>query len=1207
MKKHFGLFARIMVVLLATVFVVTGILHVVLSPAVATKLVNRYAPGFVDGELSFGKASVSMFRHFPYPTLMLEDAVLAYPHGRFEAEEAASPDAMLMRLGRGEIMDTLACMGSLEASLDVLPLISGRIHVPFVSLFSPRVFAKYFNEGKFNWNMLGMSTEDDDGTSGMPKVKLGRIRVGGRPRIVFCSPRDTLFATLSFRDMALGGTLKLDDPFAASTSFNLDSLKVAGRLASDTLLFALDRLQVEKKHRKVGVSAEAAAFIASSGIGRVRLPLSLDAYLRFPEDSLLSVEVDRLEASVAHIPVEASGLFRYDGGAVFADAKAGIRECMLQDLVGEYGKIAGLAPDAVSTDARLEAFADVRGWYDGEAGLLPEIAAKLHVPECNVRIKDIDDRMTAALELSATTRENALDFSLDRLFFDSEALKLDFRGAVEDLLGSDPLILPEGRAEADLGKLLGWLPAGEYGSYRAEGDMTLEVAGSSRLSCLTLAGIGNSSLRASLKADNINAATPGDTLAAMATGLAASITPEDEKDDKSDQKLALVLSADSLSAAMAGELFLRASKISGKLRTSNMKVELADTGFTPFTGSLSEGRLLVGTVDSSLVALINASQSFRLYPKSGNPKIPVLTVSGNNPRAFLRASAGRVMVRDFKFDLSAALNTFERNQRIKAFRDSVEKAHPDVPKDSIFSVLRRERPSWAKADDFTDHDFDFKLGETFARYYRDWDIKGDLKAGSAFLVTPYFPLRTSLTGLDATFDNDAFRLGTVEIKSGQSELSVNGRLAGLRRTLLFNAPVDARLAVKGKYLNFNELLNAYALGSGYIGETADVSLADNDYERLALSDTISTDAPSEDVLLVIPRNMNASIALRADSLDYSTLSVSSARAAITMRERCLQLSDAKAVSNAGSMAVNAFYSTKSVDEIKTGLDLKLTDVAADKVLALVPSLDTIMPILKGFSGNINCMAALTVDLDTLMNVKIPSLSGAIRIEGDNLKIKDNEDYRDIAKTLMFRHRKEGHVDHLMTEAVLSDGHIEIFPFIANVDRYKIAFSGIQELDMSFRYHVSVLKSPLLFRFGIDIKGDDFDNWNFKLGKAKYRSSTLPVFSEVIDDMQINLSKSIKDIFKKGVETAVRENRQMQALASKKAEEGYVRAVDQPLEELSDKLVKMIEKNASELEEGEDAELPEEPELREGDDADDPDDIPEEEPSEQDGGAGIANE
>ena len=161
--------------------------------------------------------------------------------------------------------------------------------------------------------------------------------------------------------------------------------------------------------------------------------------------------------------------------------------------------------------------------------------------------------------------------------------------------------------------------------------------------------------------------------------------------------------------------------------------------------------------------------------------------------------------------------------------------------------------------------------------------------------------------------------------------------------------------------------------------------------------------------------------------------------------------------------------------------------------------------------------------------------------------------------------------------------------------------------MSFRYHVSVLKSPLLFRFGIDIKGDDFDNWNFKLGKAKYRSSTLPVFSEVIDDMQINLSKSIKDIFKKGVETAVRENRQMQALASKKAEEGYVRAVDQPLEELSDKLVKMIEKNASELEEGEDAELPEEPELREGDDADDPDDIPEEEPSEQDGGAGIANE
>ena len=48
-------------------------IQIVLSPGIMTKIVNSAADRFIDGEASFGKASVSVFRHFPKITANLED------------------------------------------------------------------------------------------------------------------------------------------------------------------------------------------------------------------------------------------------------------------------------------------------------------------------------------------------------------------------------------------------------------------------------------------------------------------------------------------------------------------------------------------------------------------------------------------------------------------------------------------------------------------------------------------------------------------------------------------------------------------------------------------------------------------------------------------------------------------------------------------------------------------------------------------------------------------------------------------------------------------------------------------------------------------------------------------------------------------------------------------------------------------------------
>ena len=63
---------------------------------------------------------------------------------------------------------------------------------------------------------------------------------------------------------------------------------------------------------------------------------------------------------------------------------------------------------------------------------------------------------------------------------------------------------------------------------------------------------------------------------------------------------------------------------------------------------------------------------------------------------------------------------------------------------------------------------------------------------------------------------------------------------------------------------------------------------------------------------------------------------------------------------------------------------------------------------------------------------------------------------------------------------------------------------------------------------------------------------------MIDRTRINLAESIRGIFEKGVDAAVKENERQEAIEEHKKSIGYVNAVDQQLEELSDDEKKQIE-------------------------------------------------
>jgi hypothetical protein len=123
--------------------------------------------------------------------------------------------------------------------------------------------------------------------------------------------------------------------------------------------------------------------------------------------------------------------------------------------------------------------------------------------------------------------------------------------------------------------------------------------------------------------------------------------------------------------------------------------------------------------------------------------------------------------------------------------------------------------------------------------------------------------------------------------------------------------------------------------------------------------------------------------------------------------------------------------------------------------------------------------------------------------------------------------------------IVQDNTLEVFPFVLDIDRYLLAASGRQHLERDFRYHISVIKSPLVLKFGVDAWGPDFDNIHYGLTKAKYRSANVPVFTKQLDTVQFSLIAAIHNIFELGVEKAMEKNRnaatQVSALSAREEE------------------------------------------------------------------------
>lgn len=375
-----------------------------------------------------------------------------------------------------------------------------------------------------------------------------------------------------------------------------------------------------------------------------------------------------------------------------------------------------------------------------------------------------------------------------------------------------------------------------------------------------------------------------------------------------------------------------------------------------------------------------------------------------------------------------------------------------------------------------------------------WIPRGIVGFDRLLVHTPEFglPLRVRKTAV--TVDGPKITLRNASLKIGHSDMVATGEVMGLYRAMTKNETLKARLAISSEMIDCNQLINSFSLSE--------------DSVSVAVTDTVS---PTEMKLFVLPDNLDFELQTDLKKVVFGKVEFEDVCGKVDLKNRTLYLRNLEMRALDADMKAVMVYRADSVRGGYTGFDFKIRDINIAKLVDFIPSMDTIVPMLRSFEGRVQFDVAAEARLDSNMNIRIPTLRSAMYIKGDSLVLMDGETFAEISKMLMFKNKKKNVFDSISVNVVVNDGSVLVYPFQVSIDRYKAAIGGEQGLDMNFKYHISILKSPLPFKAGVNISGN-LDKMKIRVGKAKYKDDVTPAAIHKVDSTRMDLGRRIVERF-----------------------------------------------------------------------------------------------
>lgn len=1067
---------------------VLGLLH----PERLTPLLEHVANNTLRADVTLGHAQLSIRGSFPYLGIEMRD--LTVVSRDIKTLDAADREML------PEWADTLLTVKSFEGSIKLTDLLVGDITIDSVIIDRPQANIVIVDDETNNYDIFPPSEEEDTtafNIADLPKITLTRFALTNPGPVRFYS--DGAMATASFSAISLSGK---DKPlYRIDFDGDIDCPPISEIFGIEDLGFGLNGNIRWDQAKPEEIALEGFAFKMSLIQGNIDTGVNIGD----------SARINDLRLHLDPLPV----------GELLA--------AVPEDMAEFYGIPVGINTNArISIDAKL--LKPFSLGADGDA--LPTMDVDVFVADSYLKWQQVDFRhLSADMSLHLDGNDlNASVLTIRQLNIAGPATNLHLTGIVTEMLG-DPLFDGKVNGVSHLGALPPQLKR-LLGGASISGDLTANARIKGRPSMLSPGGFQRLLVKGDIglrkfrwESDTVNYIYVDRALfrfGTQETFRRAGVT--------STGLLTANLTADSVyMSTPEARMHLTALKMG--IGTRNSHSHHCDHDIQPMGGGLSFARYeMFSVADSSRVRLRDVKGYAIAKAYEGDEHRPHLVFDLEMKRFSAGDRSTRAVLRGAKTHIEAILRPeTDRTRAIRAIGDSIHRADPTLDRDSVYEMAsaeyrrRRGRPrrAAAKEDEGTEA-IDFGTTTAMRRVLRSWDISGTIAGKRARLYTPYFPLRNNLRDIDIAFNNDSLNINHIRYIVGSSDFTITGKVSNIKKALTSRRkkqPLGIHLDVSSDTIDVNQLAQAIFTGAAYSSAAAagnSINLGDSDNEidlDCAIQQQVATE-PDTVVPILVPTNIDANIHIDADNVRYADLMLHGLHGHAMIYNGALNLHELNATSDVGDINLSALYMGRRVDELSFGFGMQLSRFNLSNFLSLVPAIDSIMPVLRNFSGIIDAEIAATTPISPSMDFVLPDFKAAVKLDGKQLVLIDPDTFKMLSKWLFFKNKKRNIIDQMSIQMMVENNQLQIFPFIFDIDRYRLGIQGYNDFALNFKYHVAVLKSPLPFKFGINISGNP-DKMKIRLGRARLKPDDALAVN-LVDTTRINLLRQISNVFRRGI-------------------------------------------------------------------------------------------
>lgn len=1083
----------VMAVVLSVIGTSLCAVHLLDSKAL-TPLVEKLANDNLNATLTVRRCELSMRGSFPFLTLdvdsltLLSNTIMQLPP---EVRDSLPPYA-----------DTLLCFDHLRGSINITALINRRVALGDVVFTHPGVNIVVVADSINNFDIMP-SSEPDEHASKLPAISIRRFAIVDA-------------RTIHFYDRPLDTHLEVD----------LKSIVIEG----------------VNSPRYTCQLRGAAPLPGNAERLLTRLPFALDGDVVWNHDSPYSFDISKLHFDFALVSGRLNTSLHFGKNLMVNSFDLQLDPLSVRTLLRQLPdslRTAWQLPPDFDTDMQPAVTLHLDRPYDTGTGQLPWLTANVAVAPAYIvyeghRINDFHTQAVLTLRGDDLT---AATVDLPNLEVYGPATSLVLSGTLQGL-DEDPLFDATLRSNTDIAQLPHRLRAllGGYASGRLTTDLSLRGRPSmfrpGSYYRLHADGRVEGTDLYYLSADTANMVYV--SRASIDFGNRRKIS--DLQGNTLDNMLRITIEVDSANVLHTKYAFT-SRDIRLNLATKNQQRNADTTAITPMGGSLTLASFNFNMLsDSITVRARNLAGRMAMRGSDGDLHRPAFDFNLDIRRMATGDPSTRFVLSRSHLDFSMSKLPGEGVPReVRRLADSITRVLPDIPADSVYALAvqkYRKRPRkgpgrvHAEYNRTTDDEIiDWGTSRQLRRLLLDWKLDGRLTSDRVSLFTPYFPMRNRLRNFNVSFNNDSVQLNDIEYKIGHSDFLVSGRISNIKNGLTSRRgrqAIRANFDVVSDTIDINQLADLTFRGAAYRDAKERRRFGVNDFDHgdeKSLDEALDrfvTNLPDTAAPLLIPRNLDARINLRANHVLYSDLQLDDFAGQALIYNGTLNLHNLRAASAIGAVEMDAMYTAPNAHDLGFGFGLNVERFNIDGFLRLVPAIDSIMPLIRDLSGTINANIAATVRLHPNMDFNMNSLHAAISIDGEKLTLIDPDTYRTLGKWLLFHDKTDNVIRHMNVEMVVDSGMMEVYPFVFDLDRYRLGVQGYNTLDMDFDYHIAVLKSPLPFKFGINIKGTP-EKYKVRLGKARFNERQAIERRPIANDTRLNLVRQIEAVFHRGLE------------------------------------------------------------------------------------------